>query len=111
MNRTELLDGLYATRRELLRILVATGSQTMDGDQVKRLVEKRDQITWTINAIIDGELLASMADVDKACEAVDASTKELKHLTAIAKDIDTAINVAKKVVDVAAGAISGIAGL
>jgi CHASE3 domain sensor protein len=101
MNRTELLDGLYATRRELLRLLVATGATTADEVQLHLLVQRRDQITWTINALIDGELGATMAELDKAYQVVEGSTKQLKGLTAVAKDIDIAIGIAAHVLDVA----------
>jgi hypothetical protein len=102
MNRTELLDGLYATRRELLRLAIGTS----DPAERQKLVERRDEITWLINSLIDAEQLASMADLETACAQIDSSVTELQHLTGIAKDIDSAITITKKTIDIAGSVIA-----
>jgi len=102
MNRTELLDGLYATRRELLRLAIGTS----DPAARQQLVERRDEITWLINSLIDAEQLASMTGLDAACAEIDSSVRELQHLTAVAKDIDSAITITKKTLDIAGSVIA-----
>jgi hypothetical protein len=109
MNRTELLDSLYSTRRELLRLIVATGQQTIDGEKMKELVSRRDQITWTINAIIDGELLASMAGLDAAVGQIEQSSLALQKLAATEQSIDNAIKIATSVVNAASSVVKSAA--
>ena len=57
---------------------------------------------------IDGELLASVADIDKVCERVVATTKQLRALTDIANDIDKAISYGKDVLDAATSALKAV---
>ena len=101
MNRIEVLDGLYAVRRALLHTIMLTGSADVDQEHLRTLVAMRDQITWTINALIDAELMASVSSIDDACKQIDASVTELGQLSNVAADIDKAITITKTVLDVA----------
>jgi hypothetical protein len=99
---------MYSARSELLRLIMASGRVHVDEDKLRQLVQRRDAITWTINALIDGELLASVADMDKVCERVVATTKQLRALTDIANDIDKAISYGKDVLDAATSALKAV---
>jgi hypothetical protein len=110
MNRTELLDGLYAVRRDLLHKIMSTGSTEIDPERLKTLVTRRDQITWTINALIDAELLVSASAIDDACKQIEAAAHELAHLTHLAADIDKAISIASTVLEIAGKLIPHVVG-
>ena len=97
----DLLDSLYASRRELTRLIIATGSQNISPDLMQGLVQQRDLITWTINRVLAADLAASVADVAQVAAAIDASTDKLKSLSAIAADIETAIGVVNDVLGAA----------
>ena len=109
MNRTELLDGLYAVRRDLLRKIMSTGTAQIDPAQLRTLVTQRDQITWTINALIDAELQASVS-IDDACKEIEDSVQQLDHLGNVAADIDKTISITKTVLDVAGKVIPHVVG-
>lgn len=99
----DLLDGLYATRRELTRIIVDTASQTVPPDALQQLLQQRDHIVWTINRILVSDLTASLADINKTTTALDDSTKQLKELTSTAADVAKAISIASQVLAAAGG--------
>jgi hypothetical protein len=101
----EVLDGLYAARRELTRIIVATATQTVPGDALQQLLQQRDHIVWTINRILVSDLTSSLADIVKLSEAIEDSTKQLKALTSTAEDVAKAINIASQVLGAAAGLV------
>jgi len=99
----DLLDGLYAARRELTRIIVATASQTVPPESLQQLLQQRDHIVWTINRILVADLTSSLADLDKAISGVEDGTKQLKDLTSTAADVTKAINIVSQIVGAAAG--------
>lgn len=108
MNRTELLDGLYSARSELMRLIMASGPQQIDPAKLRQLVQRRDGITWTINAIIDAELLSAVGDIDSVCQTIQTAAQELHHLTDIANDIDKALSYGKDVLDAATGLLKAV---
>lgn len=103
MNRTELIGSMYAARSELLRVIIASAQATVDPDKLHELVRSRDAFTWTINALIDAELLASVGSIDDTCKKVDQATSSLRKLTDIANDIDKAIGYGKAALDAVTG--------
>lgn len=108
MNRTELLDSLYTTRRELLRLIMASAQTHVDPAKLVALVQKRDAVTWTINALIDAEVQASVGDIATALTGIEAAAKALHGLDDIVGDIDKAIGYAKDAVDAATSVIQAI---
>ncbi len=99
----DLLDGLYASRRELTRIIVATASQKVPEDSLEQLLQQRDHIVWTINRILLSQLTASLADIHGATESIGHSTDELAKLASTAKDVSKAINIAGQILSAAGG--------
>ena len=99
----DLLDALYAARRELTRIIVATAVENVSTDSLQELLQQRDHIIWVINRILVSDLTSSLADVTKACGAIEDSTTQLKTLTSTAADVAKAISIANQVLGAAAG--------
>ena len=102
----DLLDGLYATRRELTRLLVQTATENVPTSVLQELIQKRDHVIWTVNRILASDLTSSLADVSKAVDAIDASTDGLKALTGKAEDIAKAIGIANQVFTAAEGLLA-----
>jgi hypothetical protein len=97
----DLLESLYAARRELTRIIVATGAQNVTADALQQLLQRRDRITWTINRILVSDLTSSLAEIDEACTAIDAVTTQLQKVTTTASDLADALVLSANVLDVA----------
>lgn len=108
MNRTELLDGLYSARSELLRLIMASARVQVEPDKLRQLVQRRDAITATINALIDAEVLASVGDIDTACKQIEAASSQLHDLSNIADDIDKAIGYGAEVLNAATSVLTAL---
>jgi hypothetical protein len=106
VNHVELLDRLFAARRELVRLGAATASVTVPEDVLTGLLERRDQLNVQIQSMIAADLGAAMAEIDDACKAIDDATAELRRLGATAADLTKAIAITKKVLDVAGGLLA-----
>ena len=99
----DVLDSLYAAKRELTRVIVATASQTLPPDALQQLLQQRDQVVWTINRFLVANLTSSLAQINQACASIDDSTKRLKDLASTADDVAKAINIASQVIGAATG--------
>ena len=108
MNTVELLDDLYGARDVITQLVIdaspGQGANSPDQSTLQSLLQKRDQITWTIEQIIGADLDATMADYEKACQQIESATAELKTLKTTADGIKTGIDLASQIVT-AAGAI------
>jgi hypothetical protein len=101
MNRTELLDGLYQTRSELLRLIIGSAREHIDPDKLHGLIQQREAITWVINAVIDSEALAAVGNIDEQCKKIAEANDELRRLIKVVDHVDKAIEYSKQVLDVA----------
>lgn len=108
MNHIELLDGLYRTRAELLRLLIACAKESVDPAKLQELVHARESITWTINSLLDGRLLSSVGHIEDACKEIDDAAKQLKELTDVANDIDKAVGYAKTALGTATSVVAAL---
>jgi hypothetical protein len=100
VNKIELLDQLFDARRELTRIIVGTADTQVPSDALAQLMTKRDQLNVQIQFLVLAEIKASIAQLDEARAAIGAATGDLKHLQSVAKDIQTGVSVAEKIVSV-----------
>jgi len=103
MNRDELLDQLYATRRRLTVLIAKTAVENVDPDALHSLVVQRDRIVWLINQFILADISASMADTEAALQRLGAAADELSQLRSSADDLAKAIDVTKTIVSIASG--------
>jgi hypothetical protein len=108
VNHIELLDQLFATRRELARLTAAIAAAGAPEASVTSLRQRRDQLNIQIQGLIAAGLSASLAEIDAACKVIDVSTGELKRLSGTASDVATAISITAKVLDVAGGLLTKI---
>lgn len=106
MSRDELLDRLYLARRELTRLIVFTAPRHDEVERLERLVYERDQLVWQINRINQSELTASLAEVGRAVDAIDAAVGRLRVLAATAANIEKASSITGAILEVAGGLAS-----
>jgi hypothetical protein len=107
VNHIELLDRLFAARRELSRIIVATANAQVSPGSVQDLLTVRDQLNVQIQTVILGDLSAATADLQTACDKIDAATAKLEKVTEVAQQIDKAVKLAQQIID-AAGVVLAI---
>jgi hypothetical protein len=113
VNTVELLDSLYGARDEVTRLIASSSPgqpNAPDLATVQALIQKRDQITWTIETLIAADLDAPMADYEKACQQIDDATSKLKALQSAANDVKTAIGIISQVVSTASSIVATATG-
>jgi len=106
--RDKLLDSLYAARKQLNRLIIATAPEPDEVDELEVLLEKQNKLVWEINRLVQSELVASAAGLAKASAAIDQSTKKLRALTAKVHNIAKAIATADKVIAIVAAVVTKI---
>jgi hypothetical protein len=95
MNHIEILDRLFAVRRELLRLTIATASQAVSETALEQLLAYRDQVNVIVQGMIANNLAASVADLSKECATLDAFNTQLKSLAGTEADVLKAIDLTR----------------
>lgn len=106
MNRVELLDPLFAARRELVRLSAATASTVVPEQVLEGLLQHRDRLNIQIQSLIAANLSASLAEIDEAARTINDAAAELRRLSATATDLTKAITFTKQVLDVTGGLLA-----
>ena len=102
MTNDELIEKLYAALKQLDRLIDHLAPEDDEVEQAEELLNKHSELVAHINRLNMSALVASTATITKDAAAIDNATKKLKSLTAEAHNIATVIEVADKVIAVAA---------
>ncbi len=108
MEKTDILDPLFASRRDLTRLIVdLTPASDEERDALDRLVEARDRVNATIRAVIDAQFRAvASPELVAATTALGAASKDLARLEKVISSVNKAIEIAGKVAELAGKAVA-----
>jgi hypothetical protein len=101
MSKVELLDSLFAARDALTQKIIYTPPPPPGSDGgLTQLVQKREQLSITIQKVIQANLTASMQQVDDAIAQINDYTTKLTDLANELQNVGTAITVAAQIINV-----------
>ena len=112
MVQDEVLDHMYAARRDLTRLIVDLAPEGDEQrEQLEALVARRDQLSAAIRAVIDAEFRAAQRpEMLDAVNLLKAETKSLNGLAKTLENVTKAVDITGKVIDLAVKVIAFAAG-
>lgn len=102
MTNDELLVKLRAARKQLGRLVLHIKPARDEVKALEKLLDRQNELVGHINRLNLSALVAASAGIIDQAAAIDAATKKLTALTAKAHNVAKAIEIADKVIAVAA---------
>lgn len=108
MEKNDLLERLFATRRDLTRLIVDLAPANDDERaSLDALVEARDRVNATLRAVTDAEFRAvASPELLAATTALGAAASELGRLEKAIASVNRAVALADQVADLAIKALA-----
>jgi hypothetical protein len=105
--KLDLLEVLLRIRSHYTELIVHSAPKTdPEVDEVRRLVQLRDQLTTAANQIIEGQMAASVTGVEEAQAELGRLEEDLAEVARRLADVRRAIELGLKVLTVVAHVVS-----